>query len=486
LSVFRSKIKQQGALTMRRFSALLCFASSVALTGAPASARVSQTQELKELRQQVKMLMQRVEQMEAREREEKEAETVKQAETAAKKEAEVAAAPPADKIVTAGKEKGSWKIPGTDTTLKIGGFAKLDVITDIGTAHGEPFAKFASVPLDGSSLDRQDREVTMQAKHSRFNVTSVTPTAMGDVKGFLEGDFFGAVGNEKTSNGHSFELRHFYGEVAGLLAGQTWTTFFDVSTYPDTLDFVGPVGMTVSRQPQVRYTKTFGKASYAVALENPFSDFSDPTNPNTGSMLERSPDLIAIGKWENDYGHVSLAGLARELHVENYAANTDDSEFGWGLALASVVNTGHGANEKDDLRVRVAGGDGVGRYLFDNAVSGSSGAAGTSAGTNAAAYNGSVLEAQPSWGGYASYRHYWTDTLRSSLMGGYVHIDNDVAFLPALSAANRDIWSGHVNLFWQPADRFAAAVEYMHGERELEDGREGDLDRVMASFMYYL
>ncbi|MET0155591.1 MAG: DcaP family trimeric outer membrane transporter [Rickettsiales bacterium] len=459
--------------------------SGAALFVARPALALTRAEELKELRLQVKMLTKRVEEMEAQEKEE----TQKNAAVpvaAAKPPEDAAPMPPADKIVTAGAEKNSWKIPGTDMSLKIGGFAKLDAIADVGTAYGAPYASFGAIPLDGSTQDKQSEEFNMHARSSRFSLTGTSPTPQGDAKLYVEADFLGAAGNEKTSNGHGLQLRHFYGEWAGLLAGQTWTTFFDSATYPETLDANGPVGMTISRQPQLRYTKKIGKGAYSIALENPYSDFSDPSSPSVGSALEKTPDLVGMGKWDVPFGTISVAGLARDLHVENATTGTNDSEFGWGLAVASVIKTGLGADGKDDIRLRVAGGDGIGRYMYEDASGGSSGAAGNSGGANAAAYNGSVLDAQPTWGGYASYHHFWTKEIRSNVMGGYVRTDNNVDMLPSLAGANATVWSGHVNTYWQPIDRFAVGAEYMHGERELENGLKGDLDRIMASVMYYL
>ena len=73
----------------------------------------------------------------------------------------------------------------------------------------------------------------------------------------MEGDFFGAAGNESVSNSNGLRVRHAYGTLGGLLAGQTWTTFSDVAAYPETVDFGGPVGVIFARQAQVRWTQPF-------------------------------------------------------------------------------------------------------------------------------------------------------------------------------------------------------------------------------------
>jgi hypothetical protein len=58
--------------------------------------------------------------------------------------------------------------------------------------------------------------------------------------------------------------------VGPLLAGHTWSTFVDPTTYPEILDFTGPGAEAFVRQGQVRYTYNFGGGLTAsVAVENP-------------------------------------------------------------------------------------------------------------------------------------------------------------------------------------------------------------------------
>lgn len=359
-------------------------------------------------------------------------------------------------------------IPGTDTTVKFGGYAKADFIADIGSGFGEDFARFAAIPLDGSAAAQKDSDFHAHARQTRLNVTTNTPTDIGDVKVFAEIDFYGTRGSDLVTNNHAPELRQAYGQVGGLLAGQAWTTFVDLAAWPDSLDFRGIAGTTVMRQTQLRYSDTFGDGglSYSIALENPNSDFGNGST-DTVSGYERYPDLVGAITKKDDWGHVSLRGVVRDISVENETTGQDENEFGYGLSLTSKLNVG----EKDNLKVRAVYGDGIGRYLYDVATSG-----------RAASYNNGELETHKVYGGYAAYQHHWTDTLRSSVMGGYVHMDNATELIG--TAQNEEIWSGNVNLIWQPVKKYKVGVEYIHGERQLDDGTEGDLDRVQASFIY--
>lgn len=359
------------------------------------------------------------------------------------------------------------KIPGTDTTLKFGGYVKADAITDIGSGYGNYFARFAGIPLGGCAADDKSSSFSMHARQTRLNVKSTTPTSLGDVNVFAEVDFYGTRGSDLVTNGHSPQLRQAYGEFNGLLAGQTWSNFMDLGAYPESLDFVGPVGITLLRQTQVRYSDKLNDGwSYSVSLENPNSDFTE-TTADTVTGDERIPDFVAAVTKKGDWGHVSLRGLAREISVQNETDNNSDRDFAYGVAASGKFNVG----EKDNLKLRATYGDGLGRYLYDVA---------TSAGS--AGYNNDQLELQDVYSGYASYQHHWSDTFRSNFMAGYAHINNATDLIG--TGQNEDIMSAHANLIWQPVKPVKIGVEYIHGQRELDNGSDGKLNRVKASFIY--
>lgn len=370
--------------------------------------------------------------------------------------------------VTGGSMPGSWRMPGTQTSIKIGGFAKLDAIYDANHAYGGQFANFANIPLDNSGLaNAGDSQFNMHARSTRINFETSTPTELGALKTFIEADFFGtAAGNRKTLSGEGIQLRHAYGQVGKVLAGQTWSNFMDLDAYPESLDFVGPTGLAFIRQAQVRYTDTFAdKYTWSVAAEAPHTDYTSPTA--TDVDLSDMPDLTAKLQYKDTFGHVAGRVLVRHLVEGNTGAASSSGEYGYGLGLSGKFFV----NEKDAFMFEVQGGDGIGRYIFDVANS-----------NNGTTYVNGTVEPQFAWGGYAAYQHYWADDWRSNFILGYAAIDNDTN-RTGLNV-NREIASGHVNLIWSPAPSYRIGVEYMHGYREQESGMSGSLDRIQTSFMY--
>ena len=205
-------------------AALLGSGAAVALLASPAVA-----DDVDDLKAQIEALQNRLDQLEVQQ---------------SRIETEQVA--PAQAVV-GGDFPGSWKLPGTDTSIAFSGYVKGDAIYDIDNDPGDLFA-FSGIAIDNSAADNADGNFRMHARQSRFRFDSRTPTDWGQMRTRIEGDFFGAGGNEWFSNSNSFRLRHAWGRLGPVLAGQSWTTFMDEDTFADTVDFFGPVAVEFARQ----------------------------------------------------------------------------------------------------------------------------------------------------------------------------------------------------------------------------------------------
>ncbi len=453
--------------------ALMLGAAFVALTFAPlGAAHAASDEEVAELKAQIQMLMEKVEQLEKA--------NEMQAERQNKLETKVASgalpAPqyePAENAVTGGEVPGSFKLPGTNTSVKIGGYVKTDVIYDVDNASRsgalQDLTRFAAIPLDGGA-DSNEQNFRFHAKQSRINLATYTPSEYGTVKTYIEGDFFNGEGTETFSNSSGFRLRHAYGEIGGFLAGQTWSNFMDMAAYPETIDFGATVGRTFIRQGQLRYTHDFSDTlDLALAIENPAADVSEDVG-NSQQELDDLPDFTARLTKSGDFGSLSLRGMARQIQVRDVSSGDEEEEFGYGVGLSGKIKVG----AKDDIRFDVKYGDGIGRYIFDVGLNG-----------KAAAFDDTpgVLETQEAWGGYVGYRHWWTDVLRSNVYFGYVSQDNESFLDP--DAVNEEVYSVHGNLLWDVTKKVRVGGEVIHGARETESGLEGDGTRLQFGAYYF-
>ena len=91
-------------------------------------------------------------------------------------------------------------------------------------------------------------QATLHARQSRLFLKTSTPTAYGELSTLLEGDLFGADGNESVSNSNSFRVRHAFATLGNFSGGQYWSNFLNEAAFPETLDFGGPVGEIFIRQ----------------------------------------------------------------------------------------------------------------------------------------------------------------------------------------------------------------------------------------------
>ncbi len=356
--------------------------------------------------------------------------------------------------VTRGDHPGSFKLPGTDTSVAIGGYVKADFIYDVNADLGDSFAA-STIPAEGSDAARKEGNFRAHAKQSRLNFTSWTPTELGEVKLFIEGDFFGQGGNETFSNSSTFRLRHAFGEIGPVLAGQTWTLFMPLKSYPETVDFFGPAGIPFIRQGQLRYTYEVDDAwTIAGSIEN--SELSAQTEDGQtvgtdgGDLqfgIDKLPDFVAAVSYDNEGWYGRLAGVARLLETDD--AGSSERVFGWGLTASAIVPT----IGEDNLQLNVTYGDGVGRYIINGFNQ------------DAVVKNNGNLDAIKSWGLAAGYTHNWNAKWRSNLTYGHYQV-LDTFFDTETEAID----TVHLNLIWQPDPKLSFGLEYMFGRRAFEDG----------------
>lgn len=353
----------------------------------------------------------------------------------------------------------SWKIPGTDVYLGIGGYVKLDFIQDFGPVGNIDQFKVNSIANDGSSADQLGGRTTLNARETRFNFDLHTQTSRGKLRAFVEVDFYG--------DNNALRLRHAFGEFGNLLAGQTWSTFMDVSARPLTLDFEGPDGEVFIRQPQIRWTQPIGEHwKVAIAAENPGNQLSNPFGIS-GSPNSLMPDIPVSVWYGGSRGHVQVAGIARQVRFARVDAFEDTAKAGLGLNSTFVLKT----VGKDTLSGQFAFGDGISRYI--ESYGGQS--------LDGFLRSDGTVELLSSRAGLLGYTRYWTPALRSGI--GYSFADLERNFQlggPTL----RRTQDARANLVWSPVPLVDIGGELLWGRRDNIDGSHGDAVRFQFSVKY--
>ncbi len=377
-----------------------------------------------------------------------------------------------------------------DTKFSFGGYVKVDALYSrfsdgsvAGNSSGRDFYVPSATPISAGN-GNVSSVFDMHAQQTRFFFKTETPAGNGkSVKGYIEMDFQSpARGSERVTNNYDPGLRHAFLTYDKWLIGQTWTTFQDLGALPETVDFVGASDGTVfGRQPQVRYSTgnwqlSVENAETALASRNLTAPTAPATSPSVGDVSisdqgsNAMPDLVARYTHKGDFGHVSVAALARQLKTKQNAAGQDETTEGYGISLSGKYNLSGG----DDIRYMATYGSGIGRYV----ALGTSGDAVVDASGN--------LEAIDVVAGYVTYRHLWSDKLRSSIQASVLSIDNPDTLAPtaAASDANKAIFSGLTNIIYSVTPKLDIGAEYLHANREVEDGRDGNLDRLQLMAKY--
>jgi hypothetical protein len=177
------------------------------------------------------------------------------------------------------------------------------------------------------------------------------------------------------------------------------------------------------------------------------------------------PDVIIRYTHKDDWGHISVAGIIRQLSYQ-VGDVIDDTTSSAGLSINSKIKVG----DKDDLRLSFTTGTGLGRYVALNAV------------------NGPVLDAACNLetidsSAYAiSYRHVWNNKMRSSITYSALSVDNDVALIG--TSATESSNNMGLNLLYSPTKKITEGGEIKQATREVESGDDGDMTRVQFSLKY--
>jgi hypothetical protein len=404
--------------------------------------------------------------------------------------------------VVVGDVPGSFRVPGSELSLRFYGYAETNWIHEFKGDNADidlpVFPAYA--PVRGSPGASRTNRDFITARTSRFGFDAAQPTRFGALAVKLEGDFineprtggteqYGTGRNvltQQETSSYGFRVRHAYGSFGGLLVGQTWGTFMDVDNSPETVDYNGPPGSTIIRQPMIRYsygTPDWGK--FTVALENSSTYVLDQTGAIMASSLSRVPDVVV--RWDGSYewGNVSVRGLGQELRVKD-GAGVDATRYGWGAGATAFVKMRDG---NDFLSLAVTGGEGIGRYLFY---------------VEGALYDAATNEIQLERAGgvVAGYQLKPSDWLRFNFVYGITrNFDNgyvtaaraaglDSAFNTTSGigkfAINRQAQSAHVGGFVTPFKAVDLGLEGVWGQRRTLAGETGDVLRFNFIARYYI
>jgi hypothetical protein len=369
------------------------------------------------------------------------------------------AAPRIDNAPLDPRYPGYFRLPGTLTMLRIGGYFKTDFIYDL-KPPGDP-ERFIPSSFPIPTLASVNN-TTISIRPTRMNLDFLIPVNDTSVRFFLEFDMFG-------SSATTPRLRHAYAQVKNILLGQSFSNFMDPDSGPDTLDFQGPNSQVTIRNPQLRYTLPLAeKADLSFSVEKASSDVAFKTPEFNSLPNSPTPDFAIKLRNEFTKGHIQLSGLFRDVGA--YLPNgKTGSVFGWGVNLTGTV----GVVGKDTFVYQGAYGAGMERYVNDTSGLGVDAQPADAASPH--------LEAVPEIAIYGAYQHYWIKQLRSSAVYGFVQLQ-DTDLEPA-SAFHQSNYSA-ANLIWNPFGSLNVGTEILYGWLVEKNRASANDTRFMFSAKY--
>jgi hypothetical protein len=362
---------------------------------------------------------------------------------------------------------GFWYVPGTDTCIKIGSYAKLQ--TEYNMAGTGPFMLGAASGGSGGAIDTGGRNTRTDTSPFTFNTRGVlsfdirTQTEYGTLRSYVDGgvqytgsDLWNAGAGQGTASTF-FNSRAFI-QFAGFTAGRM-RSFFDMY-FQGTYAFAGqrfgndtsPNGIV-----GIAYTWQFGGGlSASLSLE----DNGGGANSRGRSTVNLSVPSLGIAsattfdtkgeeffdpvfniRLDQAWGFVGLSAALHDASGGYYAGQGvpatlnegnghPGDKFGWAVSPAFLVNSPFGLTG-DAIAAQAVYSKGAQGYAVAQNAPTAFFKSGLNMGLgflNEGIFTtGSNVELTTVWSFNAAYEHRWNPQWRTSLYGGMVGVQYDGA-----------------------------------------------------------
>jgi hypothetical protein len=364
---------------------------------------------------------------------------------------------------------GYYYIPGTDTCIKIGGYVRYEAY------HNAPGGAYPTLTSAGVFT----RHTNTFAQQGRFRLTTDvrTQTEYGTLRSYFAfglnwlnqpNEPYGAAaaapaGGVGFTGNLTASLERAFIQFAGFTIGRadTFFAFYNGAAYglvPLAFDgSSGPGGLNV-----FAYTWQLGNGLSASLSAEDAGQYSqavvDISNAQNNDIKGQSvPNIVGNLRVDQAWGSAQIMGALHQVGARYYGTGAPNSGCGattdatgcnypsdqWGWAVGAGLTLKMPWDAKDTLSGVIAYGEGATRYiaslqgnnfLHKQGVAVGQISDGIFANPGVAGLNGDI-ELTEVWGGTVAFEHYWTPSLRTSWVFGYMNVSyNDNA--KALIAAN--------------------------------------------------
>ncbi|MEP9347637.1 porin [Xanthobacter sp. KR7-225] len=407
---------------------------------------------------------------------------------------------------------GYFYIPGTDTCLKIGGYARFDAYANAVGTFRPDIATTASAGFNGPGVgafafpfrDSDDADILTRTR-GVFDMDARTQTDYGTLRSYVR---FGMEWNSQSGAGSGpnsgFYFERAFIQFAGFTFGYT-QSFFDIGVnYMMTTPFAGSNTWTTL----IAYTAQFGNGfSATLALEDganrvtgvqgttasgvavgsigPFG-FNPFVTGTSGSLAYQNwqagnavPDIVANLRLDQAWGTAMLSGALHQVNTLDqfalFPGASSSDQWGWAIGgalilKADMISAGdsfllQASYAKGAISYAGMGGNSQGTATawgkvdidqFGN-LSGAYVPLADAVVTAFGDYNLSTA-----WGVMGQFRHFWTPGLRSVVFGSYTKYEpGDTT---AIAVTDADLWQVGTDLVWSPVKNLDLGLELVYSK----------------------
>ncbi|MEW6257713.1 MAG: porin [Pseudomonadota bacterium] len=392
---------------------------------------------------------------------------------------------------------GYYYVPGTDTCLKLGGYARFDTyINAVGTfnpaissvgavafnAPGNAVAGFPFTTTDTPDYLTRARGV--------MDVDARTATDYGVLRSYVRfGGNWDSQASAGSPAGGSLYFERAFIQFAGFTFGYT-QSFFDTGiNYMMTTPLAGSNTWTSA----IAYTAQFGNGfSATIALEDAANRITGvqfaAASVTTGGISyvnyqdgQSAPDIVANLRLDQAWGTAMISGALHQVAGitptsagATYLGETSTDSWGWAIG-GSVEFKLPMLAPGDSLYIQANYADGALNYL---GLAGTTQGRATGLGSvdigtqlNAlsgayypladAIWTGTGYSKESGWAIQGQFRHYWVPNLRSAIFGGYVSVE-----VPqnTLNAYDVNLWQVGLNTIWSPVKNLDLGLEVVYSK----------------------
>jgi hypothetical protein len=449
--------------------------------------------------------------------------------------AQAQAPAPAPALSGAGSFPQSFIVPGSNTSLHIGGQIQIDADYSFdsfgaGTSVGAydnltPGSVGVEGPGAPASPGHANGGVSrFTADNSKLFTETRTPTAYGEMKTYIEFDFNGGVATSTAAAGGSSatkfgddgtpRLRQAYGTLGNWLFGKAISNYADLAALADTLD--APVeagnfmGAGTFRETQVRYTYLMPAGiSLSGSVESAFTGgiITDATgvtqtnwnNFNAPGYAMKLPAFTGKAQIQQPWGHAAFAVAVMQERFDDTSgavgaalpAGAHFARMGYQLNTSGHLNT----IGNDKLTWSLGYGQGAAQYSWA--------LTGPDIGTN---YAEGLVCSQVAGVTYAcsqprvigvnvGYSHFWTSEWRSGIALGWDDVSRpNVAgtwlsstaapLTTGLAKIDHRHYSAAASLFWTPIADVQFGATWIWYHREVWSGARGNAQRLETQAVF--